>query len=69
MAKGNYGWGNDGYSTTSSGTNSQVRASTSALPSDDADPYILQGNHYCHRDGGSDSGGSSGSSGYHYSNS
>lgn len=25
MAKGNYGWGSGGYSTTNSGTNDQVR--------------------------------------------
>ena len=62
MPKDNYGWGNGGYSTSSSGHNSQVRRATLAHPRAALTPFS-QGNHYCHRDGGN------GSSGYHYSNS
>lgn len=66
--KGNHGYGSNGYTVSSSGTNSQV-ISLPGFPLGKQftdrriTPNTSQGNHYCHRD--SDSG----SSGYHYSNS
>jgi hypothetical protein len=54
--------GGGGYTTTSSGTNDQVRQSTSRIASS---INAYQGNHYCSRDYGS---GASNSNSYHYSN-